>query len=587
MPQQLNIPNEEQQRLLALQSTRLLDSGSSERFDRITRLASDLLNTPVAIISLVDADRQWFKSVVGLEIRETERRFAFCDVTIKSSNVTVIPNTENDPRFTANPYISGAQPIKSYAGAPLTLPSGHAIGSLCVIDHKARMFTDKEQRQLQDLASLVMSEINAQSSAGRWDEVTKLPNGAQLSLDLEDLCVLYPGRRRVFVLLEVMTHGEIQDASRAVGVKPVDELIFEVGSRMQKRIEKSALIYSVGAARLGFLLSEGTAGDEAYFIKELLDAMREPISSAGSFIALQMRAGLVEFDLIAQQTADVVRKATSAVYEAFERGSSILAYDPSVDAEHIRSYSIIRDFPRAISQSELSLVYQPKYDVTLKKYESVEALIRWNHPTLGNISPAQFVALIERTDLIHRLTRWVLHTALSQLAEWRDDGLDIAIAINVSAKNLDDPAFADVLQDACDAYSIPYERLHLECTENAILTKAATRKALERIRLLGFQISLDDFGVGYCNLSCLANLPVQTIKLDQSLVKPIAGDANAHAVADAIIHLAHQLGYKVVAEGVETDDVFDELVAMGCDAIQGYLLSRPLTATDARNFFFQ
>lgn len=202
------------------------------------------------------------------------------------------------------------------------------------------------------------------------------------------------------------------------------------------------------------------------------------------------------------------------------------------------------------------------------------------------MSPAEFVGLMERTTLIHDFTEWVLHQALEQQSRWRAQGIDLTVAINVSAHNLEHPRFLQMLRNACALHEVPPQSLRLECTENSVMTGTLTAQTLSAVRAMGIHISLDDFGVGYSNLSCLHSLPVDILKLDQTLIKPIATDERAFILIKALIDMGHALGYRMLAEGVETAEVLDLLKHHGCDAAQGYYIARPLE-TEAIAEFLQ
>jgi EAL domain-containing protein (putative c-di-GMP-specific phosphodiesterase class I) len=191
---------------------------------------------------------------------------------------------------------------------------------------------------------------------------------------------------------------------------------------------------------------------------------------------------------------------------------------------------------------------------------------------------------MERTTLIHEFTEWILHRALEQLSAWRAQGIELTMAVNVSSRTLEHPLFLQALRNACALYQVHPQNLHIECTENAVMTGTRTAATLEAVRAMGIGISLDDFGVGYSNLACLHSLPVQLLKLDQSLIKPIATDERALKLVRSLIHMGHTLGYRLLAEGVETREVLDILKREGCDAVQGYYLSRPLEAEHVADF---
>lgn len=579
----LERPLDEIGRLHALRATGLLDTAASESFDRITRLASQFFEVPIALISLVDEDRQWFKARVGLDVCETSREHAFCDHTIRQREVMVVEDASKDARFASNPLVTGPPGIRFYAGAPLLLPSGHALGSLCVIDRVPRQFSPEQRQQLQDLAALAMAQIDLHRAAGRMDELTQLPNHAQLVEDLSDLSRHSPGGQRTLLLVEAMDHGAVRDAACAVGISPVESLLRDLSVQLQSLLSESSKLYSIGVGRFAMIIvRQGDALEQ--LIDRLTAMLREPVASGDLLIELDASVGVVQVRLVQGEIEDALRKAMTTVNLARALGLPRVVYEPEFDARHQRAYGILRDIPRAIANNEFHLVFQPKLRVRSRVFEGAEALLRWNHPELGNIPPAEFIPLAENTTLIHDITKWVINAALKQLADLQAEGFSIAVAVNVSARNFERAQFLGELEEACAKYSVRHDLLHIECTEYSGLTAPATLDALNRVRALGMQLSLDDFGIGYSNLSCLASLPFQLIKIDRALVAPIVTDARMRSLLHGIVSLGHAMGFRLLAEGVENEDVFKQIVALGFDHVQGYYLSKPLSPQSLRAF---
>lgn len=577
----------EQQRLDLLGRTGLLDTEASQSFDRITRLAARLFGVPIALVSFVDEDRQWFKSRFGLDVSQTGRDVSFCSHAIGQAEVMVVEDTMLDPRFQSNPLVVGEPRIRFYAGAPLRLDSGHALGSLCIIDHVPRTMSAEDRARLADLAALVMSQIDLHQRSGLVDSVTRLPNRAQMSDDLDGLCATRPGESRGLMLIDVMAHAQLQSAVRALGIKPLEVALREIVRMLRARLGPHVPLYHVGETRFSFLLpGDDRAAREDWAVR-LLEDMRKPFSHGGITVELDVHAGLTEFRLLRGETEDALRQATSAMHQAASSGLTWRWHDAGFDRANRRAYWLLRDVPTGLRSGQFRLVYQPKFNLRLGRFSGAEALARWSHPQLGEVPPASFVPLVESTALIHEFTRWVLDTALSQLRAWQAQGLDLTVAVNVSSRNLDDPTFVDHVRQACETHQVSPLHLHIECTEHSMVTSEATHDALIALRDMGAQVSLDDFGMGFSNLSCLRSLPVQLLKIDQSLVRPIDTEPRALQLVRSLIDLGHSLGYRMLGEGVETQAVYDLLVDAGCDAIQGYFLSHPLAAQDVPAFLAQ
>lgn len=574
----------EQERLFFLRSTGLLDSKASEAFDRITRLAAELFQVPIALVSLVEDKRQWFKSCVGLDTRQTDRSVSFCTHTIERGTAFIVEDALQDPRFADNPLVTGHPGIRFYAGVPLRLPSGHALGSLCVIDSQPRGFSDHELQRLQDLGALVMAQIDLHQMAGRVNEVTRLPNRSQLGEDLLEACAAEPGAPRVLMLLDVMSHAQLQAAVRAVGVVPLESALRTIATKLVQTIPSDAALYHVGETRFAIVLAGGVQEDLSDVAAGMMLRMAEPFRAGAVTVQLELQAGLAPFTLVSESCHDVLRRATAALYQAGTEQRPMVWYGEQFDVPHRRAYALLRSIPSGLMAGDFRLVFQPKMNLHTGRVTAVEALARWRHPRHGDVPPSEFIEIMERTTLIHDFTEWILHRSLEQLSVWRTQGIELSMAVNVSARNLEHPRFLQALRNACALYQVHPQNLHIECTEHAVMTGTRTAATLEAVRAMGIGISLDDFGVGYSNLACLHSLPVQLLKLDQSLIKPIATDVRALKLVRSLLHMGHTLGYRLLAEGVESKEVFDILKREGCDAVQGYYLSRPLEAEDVPHF---
>jgi EAL domain-containing protein (putative c-di-GMP-specific phosphodiesterase class I) len=246
----------------------------------------------------------------------------------------------------------------------------------------------------------------------------------------------------------------------------------------------------------------------------------------------------------------------------------------------IKDVRLLDELERTLRQGGLRLVYQPKVEAVDGSLVRVEALVRWAHSELGAIPPSRFVPLAEQHGLIDDLTQWALRTALRQLREWKVAGLDTSVAVNISAISLERLDFPDLVERLCRALSVPTDRLVLELTEGATQPLINMMDTLTRFRIKGVGLALDDFGTGYSGLMQLRRLPFSEIKIDRQFVTELTTSRDDQVIVRAVIELAHGLGLKVTAEGVETVEQLGLLRTMGCDLIQGYLLAHPLEAGD-------
>ncbi len=569
----------EAERLGALRQLNLLDTPRSESFDRITRMASQLFNLPIAAVSLTDSDRQWFKSRVGVEHWSIPRDKAPCAQVADSASPLVIPDMLSDPVYRSS--VLAASGVRFYAGAPLITKQGYCLGSMCVLGNDAREISEGEVAVLADLAAMVMAQIELQHAFGRIDPVSALPNRTQFLEDLEDLardCLA--GEQHYVVLVDIASPEQVSEAVRVVGPGHVDRLLLEASFKITAGLGQNRRAYHVAATQVAFLAPEGI--DEQSYLAELGNEVESLQSSVNSRFATTVAIGIAPFKPGEVAPVDVLRMAHSACQDSRKLEAKVGLYSDGIDQRHRRRYSIIHDFGDALETSDqLRLVFQPRMDMASGTCCGAEALLRWLHPALGQISPAEFIPMIEQTTLARPTTAWVLETAMRQSAKWRAAGLDLKISVNVSAANLEEIDFVDRLQDVLARHGVPFSCLELEVTESAMMSNAGSALALlKRISALGIDLAIDDFGTGYSSLAYLQQLPAQVIKIDQSFMRGLVDDERKQTLVKTMVALSHDFNYRVVAEGVEDEEVLSLLRTAGCDEVQGYLVARPMPPED-------
>jgi len=573
---------QELQRLAALHSLHLLDTGASEDLDHITRLCQGLFQVSGAYVSLVDADRQWVKSHSGIEMRAPSREQSFCHYTIAQRSVMVVEDTLADARFRDNPMVVRAPHIRFYAGAPLLTPDGNAIGALCVTDTSARSFAPAERRQLQQLAALAMSHMLLRRAVGRVDPLTGMPNKFQLREDLEALARLPQQEQgnaaRVLAYIDMPDANTGFEIASVLGGQVYDELIRNVGARLQQLVAGQADVYHVTDARFALLSSPRDADGFAATLHAATSALEQPVISMSLPLKLPSYGGIVTVGPQRESLLDAPRKAVAALHEAFTHQRRWTVYDADADLRHQRTFRLLNDIPDAIvADGQFQLAYQPKLDLRSDVYHGAEALLRWSHPELGAISPAEFIPLVERTALIRPVSDWVIGAAFKQMAAWHGDGMPMKLAINLSAPNFEEPDIVDRLERACREAGIAPAMVEIECTEGLWMQSAGVLKVLHQIRELGMGLALDDFGTGYSNFAYLQQVPATVVKIDQSLIRNLDHNARDRRIVQSLVTLARELDYRIVAEGVETAGTLQMIRDWGVDEAQGYYLARPLT----------
>ncbi|HEY9239842.1 MAG TPA: GGDEF domain-containing phosphodiesterase, partial [Burkholderiaceae bacterium] len=317
----------------------------------------------------------------------------------------------------------------------------------------------------------------------------------------------------------------------------------------------------------------------ARLAKRLIATLSEPYPIDDREIVISCSIGIATYP-DAGPASKLIARADAAMSAAKRAGGGRHCfYAPEMDADVQQNLDLMRDLRVALVKNQLELFFQPKIDAYSGKVTGAEALVRWNHPRLGFVMPAQFVPLAERSGLIGPLGDWVIEAACKQARAWRDKGLRMRVAINLSAYQMRQDDIADRIASALERYRIRPSLLTCEITETAAMEDTgATQETFRRLGEMGTHLSIDDFGTGHSSLSYLRRLPAEELKIDASFVKDVDHSADARAVVDAVVQLAHALGLKVVAEGVENLRQHKVLVELGCDELQGYLFAKPMTA---------
>ncbi|WHZ39433.1 EAL domain-containing protein [Rahnella bonaserana] len=569
-------PNEKK-RLAALHKLKIADSNPDEVLDLITRLTQQIFDIPICIITLVDQHRQWFKSKTNTALCHTARDIAFCDYTIRSSSVMVVNDATLDPRFNNNPLVTAEEGMRFYAGAPLITREGFAIGSLCLADKNPRDFSVQETEMLADLAAIVIDIIESRSSMSFVDIVTRLPNRQRLMEDIAQLIKAPDDTAYLLILIDTLDTLYAYDIGRAIGIPKVENILKDIGSFLRSELNENDKVYSLMLGR--FALIKRLDEQEEIFT-QLENAATRIQKSITSDIPINVRlhAGYTVFSPTSDCAENIMRQGMSSLHEAISNNQLVMPYHQESDVIQRRAFSLLNDLMATVAScKDFHLLYQPKIRLADKKFQGVEALIRWQHPTLGVISPAEFIPLAEKTPLITPLTNWVITQAVMQIAEWQKRGAQIQVSINLTANNLVEQDLVQRIHTALILHQVSPSMLEIECLETQTLANNPHAVAsLDALRSLGISIALDDFGSGYSNLNYLQKIPADTLKLDQSLIQGISNDSKSKVIVKSMIEMAHALSYQVVAEGVEDNDTLLCLEELQCDSVQGFYFSRPL-----------
>jgi predicted signal transduction protein with EAL and GGDEF domain len=335
----------------------------------------------------------------------------------------------------------------------------------------------------------------------------------------------------------------------------------------------------MGGDEFAVLPGERTADpDELERIaREMIATVQRPFEIEQMTLQVGASVGIARFPLDGDDPHTLLRRADVAMYTAKDGHHGVKLYAAESDHNSVRRLSVLSDFQRALERDELVVHYQPIVDVRGADVRGAEGLVRWEHPELGLLPPAAFIGAVEQTGLIGPLTRHVLERSIAQCATWRAEGNNLSVAVNLSVRNLLDPGLPTQISDLLDQHGLPADALQLEITESMIMSDPERALTIVgRLSALGVRLSVDDFGTGYSSLANLKRLPIDELKIDRSFVSPMMQDESDLIIVRSTINLGHDLGLKVIAEGVEDELTLKRLATLGCDLAQGYHLSRPL-----------
>jgi predicted signal transduction protein with EAL and GGDEF domain len=316
-------------------------------------------------------------------------------------------------------------------------------------------------------------------------------------------------------------------------------------------------------------------------VAKLLNALEEPFEIDGQVLEVTASIGVALYPRHGEDSSTLLRRADIAMYTAKRGslGSAVYNYEDAVAPDAPHRLLVTAELRQAVEKQELALLYQPIVDLASGNMLQAEGLLRWRHPSRGVVTPDHFMPAVERSGLMRPVFAFALASALAQCRTWRSQGLDVHVAVNLSVRNLLDPGLVEIVSDAIERSGMSPSSLGLEITESMLLVDPErSLKSLVGLRKMGVSLAIDDFGTGYSSLAYLQRLPVYAVKIDRSFIRDVTADAASRAIIEATVDVAHRLGLKVVAEGVETQAAYDELRAIGCDAAQGYLVARPLPA---------
>jgi diguanylate cyclase (GGDEF)-like protein len=551
--------------------------------------------TGVVVLQGLRLDRRWALLVAGLVV------FAAADVTyaLRVAQDTYQVGTPLDAGWSIGLtltalWVGGGERPTDSSGAParghrmalavpatatvagigvLVLGTRAHVSTLAVVLGTVTLAAAAGRTQLAFRQLVRMADLRRQATT---DDLTGLPNRRAFYAQV-------PGRlgppdvgRQALLLLDLDRFKEVNDS---LGHLAGDQLLVQVGARLGEQLRDGDLLARLGGDEFALLLQDVDHRDAAAAAGRLRAALADPFTVAGITVHTDASIGIALCPGHGQELSVLLRRADIAMYKAKAARDGHRVYTGTDDVHGDGRLRTIQELRTALATDQLVLHYQPKITLATGAVHGVEALVRWDHPTRGLLYPDAFLDLVEDAGLMRTLTHVVLEQALDQAVAWQAAGRPLTVAVNLSASSLVDAALPDQIAEQLASRDLPPGALQLEITEEFLMSdRDRARAILALLRERGVQIAVDDFGTGYSSLAYLRDLPIDELKLDRSFVFPMADDARAAALVASTIDLAHSLGLRMVAEGVEDHVAYAELARNGCDEAQGYHMSRPLPA---------
>lgn len=417
------------------------------------------------------------------------------------------------------------------------------------------------------------------------DPLTDLANRSRFADELERALENDPAQGCPGLSILMMDLDRFKYVNDTLGHGVGDHVLREVSARLQRTVTSAECIARLGGDEFAILVRhdlrsahDSGARDLTDTARAIINALEEPILFEGQPLDVGTSIGIAHFPEHGRDAQTLVRNADIAMYAAKRNKAGFATYDPHYDTSQQEHLSLLGELRRAVERNELRLHYQPKVSLHTANISAVEALIRWLHPTRGMVPPDQFIPFAEHTGYIKLLTRWVMREAIRQCGEWLRQDLRLQVSVNISARDLMNRELPDQVSGLLSEYQVPASLLCLEITESGFMEDPAhAQKVLDRLFDLGIRLSIDDYGTGYSSLSYIMRLPVQELKIDRSFISRMGSDEEIATIVRSTIDLGHNLGLKVVAEGVEDQSAWNILRSLGCDDAQGYFMSKPLS----------
>lgn len=509
-----------------------------------------------------------------------------CGTSTYTGKRCIVENIETDPKWAELKQVALPYGLKSCWSEPIFDPAGKVLGAFGMYyDHPATP-NEEESKDLKAaarLAGIVMTRDQYQKSIRQlafYDELTGLANRSHIYQEINKKIAHCKLQNQRFSLLYIDLDN-FKDINDSLGHDRGDLLLKEVAKRLNSVIRDIDFVGRLSGDEFCLLVNVDKEKYGSEHIAQLcLDSISQPIELSSQLHTPSCSIGIAHFPDNGKDITSLIKAADTALYQAKGNGKNCYAlYSQTLSQKAEYRFQLEQNLREAIDNQQLTLVYQPQIDTLSGEIIGVEALSRWHHPSLGDISPCEFIPIAEKIGLIKPLTHWVLTTACKQVIKWRLAGLHtIRMSINISPSHFLDEEIVTLIKNTISKTGINASELGLEVTESVTQTDTENLIIFKYLKELGISLAIDDFGTGYSSFSSLKHLDVDYLKIDKYFIDDLVTDKKSRLLVKSMIEMGHALGNKIIAEGIETQEQFNILKELGCNAIQGYLFSKPVNA---------
>ncbi len=508
-----------------------------------------------------------------------------CGTSTYTGKRVVVENIETDPKWEKFKHIALPHGMRCCWSEPIKNSCGKVLGAFCMYYNYPALPNDEESNDLKSaarLAGIVMERDQAQKrirTLAYTDELTGLASRTYFYKHLQGLIKTSARHHHRFGLLYIDLDN-FKDVNDSLGHDAGDLLLETIARRLENTCRDIDFVARLSGDEFCILAKEIDDGYATNVARRCLDAISQPIEIATRKLIPSCSIGIARYPDDGDDLAILVKAADTSLYAAKKNGKHQYAfYEPELTRKAEYRFQVEQCLREAIEKQQLSLVYQPQVNVNTGKIIGVEALSRWHHPLLGQVSPVDFIATAERIGMIKPLTEWVLSTACSQAVAWKKEGFSgLRMSVNISPSHFLDKEIVPLIKRTLDETGMAQAELELEVTESVVQTDKRNLSIFQDLKSLGVLLAIDDFGTGYSSFASLKHLKVDCLKIDKYFVDDMLVDKKSLLLIGSMIEMGHKLGYGIIVEGVEASNQLNTLKSLGCGAAQGYLFSKPVNA---------